>query len=384
MSKSTVALILVGLFFILLGYFFIDSFYLKNSNELPGDSNAVDINKDLLAKIILILSVLMGIGLFLLILQIRKITSNFSLYLINPFLVREKLIALHSGDMGGISAISYRFSTYLSTLMFPLSVLGGIMAAQEGPKRHLGKIPIILVIVYSVVNLNRFAFITSLGLWLLSLLYFIIFVDKEYRQKMIRRITWYIIIAFLLVVAFFVLILKLRTITSSSIEDFAIRSIYSYFSGSGSALEKFLFFEPRHVWGASSFRSIFRWLTKFGLVDKSLVFGTHNVFTNVSVGQPLFMNTYTFIKSPFEDFGLIGVGVICSLWGMIARYLLERYFRKFSIGSLFWVSIMTFSFFMSFYEFFFQNLTLFVYWFLILYLVQYIMERHEEKKYEKI
>lgn len=366
MSKGTLGIIVTGLVFIILGYYLVHSFYINDNRMLLGDQHSIKLDEAFIGKFILVFSFIVVIGLILIVKEVAKITNNLSMYFDNPFMVREKIISMSAGEISGISKASYTIGSYLGTFMYPLSVLGGIMVAQKSPWRFTGIIPFLLVIVYSLINLSRFGLITSMGLWFFSLIYYGIYINYNDRKKLTYKTAFFLLLAVVFIMIFFISIIKLRTFSMLNIEYWAQRSIYSYFSGSGAAFEKFLFNEPTMTFGASSFRSLVKWFARVGLLDNSIVMGAHNSFYNVSRGIPMSLNTYTFAKSPYEDFGIIGVSVISLLWGMFVRFSIEKCFRKFSIINLFFVSLGLLSLFMSFYEFFFHGIVMFIYWFILL------------------
>lgn len=370
MSKGTLGIVLTGLLFIMLGYYFVHSFYLRESGPLPGDVRKLEINDAFIGKTILLLSIIVILGLLLISREIAKITNNFSMYFENPFMVRERIVSLGEGKVAGVSMMSYRIGSYFGTLIYPLSFLGGIIATQRSKWKLTGIIPLLLIIVYSVMNLNRFGLVTSMGLWFFALIYFGMYLDPQHRKRMTIRTSIYLLLALVFVLVFFVSIIQWRSFSSVNIEYFAKRSMYSYFTGSGAAFEKFLFNGYDPLFGASSFRSIAKWFSRIGLMDPSAVMGAHNSFFNISRGLPMSLNTYTFAKSPFEDFGMIGLGIICLFWGGLTRYAIERCFRHFSLMNIFYISILTLSLLLTFYEFFFQSITMFFYWFIILKLIE--------------
>ena len=370
MSKDTLGIVLTGLVFIILGYYFMHSFYLKNDDKLPGDKTPVVINEVFIGKSILVLSLIVLIGLLIISREIAKITNNFSMYFENPFMVRERIVSLGEGKIPGVSMGMYRIGSYFGTLIYPLSFLGGVIMTQRSKWRYTGLIPFLLIVFYSIMNLNRFGLVTSMGLWFFALIYFGMYVEPRRRKHMTVRTGLYIVLAVVFVAVFFITIIKWRSFSLINIEYFAKRSMYSYFTGSGAAFEKFLFNGFDQLYGASGFRSIVKWFAKLGLMDSGMVMGAHNSFFNISRGIPMSLNTYTFAKSPYEDFGIIGVGIISLLWGGLSRYAMERCFRQFSLMNLFYVSILTLSLLMTFYEFFFQSITMFIYWFVILKLIE--------------
>ncbi|MDZ7822439.1 MAG: oligosaccharide repeat unit polymerase [Candidatus Marinimicrobia bacterium] len=239
-----------------------------------------------------------------------------------------------------------------------------------------GLIPLLLVVVDSLVNLNRFGLITSLGLWFFYAFVFQYVPSRNEQKALLKKVLLYTLIAAVLVALFFYLIMSIRAFYATDLNHFIKRSFYAYFSGSPAAFEKLLYEPGSMTYGASSFRSVVKRFSRFGLMESGAYMGAHNAFRNIGLGMPMTLNTFTFVKTMYEDFGILGVAFISAGWGMLARYAIEKSFLKFSILNLFIVSVFVLSFFMTFYEFFFQGVTMFVYWSLILLFI----ERYFEKR----
>ena len=376
MSSGTLSILLIGLSSIILGYYFVNSFYLKTDDGLPGDYFKININEVFIGKMILFLSVLALIGLSIMLFEINKATDNFSMYLKNPFLARERIVLMQEGKINTVSFIGYKMGLYLFSLMYPVSVIGGAVSLVNSKWKYAGAIPLILMVLFSLVHLNRTSLITGLGLWIFSRIYFGMYLDPEVRKKSSKKTSIVIILIAMFVIVFFYFIMKVRASSDANLEYYVLKSVYSYLTGSGAAFEKVVFNGVEPLYGASSFRSIFKWLATFQLIDKDLVLGVHNSFVNIGQGFPMRLNTYTFVKSPYEDFGIIGVAVVGLIWGMITRYFIERCFREFSFINIFLVAIMVLSLFMTFFEFFFQGIAMFTYWFfIVIFIERYLKSR---------
>lgn len=370
MSKDTLTILLTGLSFIILGYYFISSFYFSSSNELPGDHNEIKINEALLGKIILLISLVSVIGLIFILQEISTLTNNFSMYFNNPIFARERIVLMQEGKIATVSFFRYKIGIYLFSFMYPFAAVAGVVSLLKTKWRLTGIIPLILVIMYSLIHLNRVGLISALGLFFFGRIYFGMYLNPQRRRSTTLKTAISLLIGTVFIAAFFFFIFKIRSSKNIDIEYYAMRSTYSYLTGSGSALDKFIFEGVKPLYGASSFRSIFRWLASFGLVDHSIALSNFNSFVNIGEGFPMRLNTYTFVKSPYEDFGIVGVGIIGLIWGMITRYSVERCFRGFSFLNIFLVSIMILSLFMTFFEFFFQGIVMFVFYFIVIFVFE--------------
>ncbi len=366
MSKDTLTILLTGLSFIVLGYYFINSFYLDSSNKLPGDRDEIRINEALLGKTILLISILSVIGLIFILQEISTLTNNFSMYINNPILARERIVLMQEGKIASVSFFRYKIGIYLFSFMYPFAAVAGVVSQLRTKWRLTGIIPLILVLSYSLIHLNRVGLISALGLFFFARIYFGMYLHPKRRRSTTFKTAISIIVGVVFIAMFFYFIISIRSSKNIDIEYYALRSVYSYLTGSGSAFDKFLFEGVNPLYGASSFRSIVRWLASFGLVDHSIALSNFNSFVNIGEGFPMRLNTYTFVKSPYEDFGIVGVGIISLIWGMITRYSVERCFRGFSFVNILFVSLMILSLFMTFFEFFFQGIVMFVFYFIII------------------
>ena len=359
-SKGTFSIIMLGLICLLMGYLTAHSFYLNGKNDMPDVSQKIYVDQRALGIFVLIISGIVLLGLLISVQEIAKATNGFKLYFTNPFQARVRIVMLQEGSIQNISKLNFKFGSYLTSLMFPLSILGGIAIAQKSRWRFTGLFPLILVIIYSLLYLNRFGLITSLGLWFFTLIYYSIYLPENERKTLLKKIALYAVLAIVFVSLFFYLILSIRAFYISDIGYYIKRSFYAYFAGSPAAFEKLLNEPQPLMYGASSFRSVVKWFGRLGLVETGQYLGAHNAFKNISLGSPMTMNTFTFVKTLYEDFGILGVAFITTIWGALARYFIEKGFQKFSLLNLFIIAVFVLSFLMTFYEFFFQGITMFI------------------------
>jgi hypothetical protein len=106
------------------------------------------------------------------------------------------------------------------------------------------------------------------------------------------------------------------------------------------------------------FRSIVSWLRAFGLLEKSSIIGPHYEF------YPIYnthMNTFTFIRIPYEDFKFIGLVIISYFWGFFSFIAMRFYLNKFTFIRLGIAATVTFYLFWSFYHFNWTDLTALIY-----------------------
>lgn len=377
MSIDTLYIILIGLAFIVLGYYTFGSFYVSEPDKLPGDSYKVDINEALLGKILLLLSFLAFLGLMIIAIEVAKITNNFKLYFDNPIVVRGLIVQMQEGEIASVSYTRYKLGVYLFSLVKPLATIGGFMSILKSRWKFVGLIPLLLMLINSVINLNRFGLISALGFWFFGRIYSVMYLEAEERKKVLKKTGIYILITLAFIIIFFSFILNIREAYKSNISYFLMRSVYLYFTGSGSAFDKISFWGMKPLYGASSFRSIVKWLSMAGLIDSEHILSYYNNFVNIGQGRVIILNTYTFAKSPYEDFGILGVGIISMFWGITTRYSIERCFKKFTLYNVYFVALMLLSLVMTFYEFFFHGIVVYIFWFFVIYLIQKYLDNRK-------
>ena len=378
MSADTLYIIFVGLAFIVLGYYTFGSLYISRSEKLPGDFRKVSIDEALLGKILLLFSLLAFLGLMIVAVEVAKITNNFKLYVDNPIVVRGLIVSMQEGEIASVSYTRYKLGVYLFSLVKPLATIGGFMSVMKSKWKFAGLIPLLLILVNSFINLNRFGLISALGFWFFGRIYSIMYLGAEERKKVLKKTGIYILISLIFIVIFFSFILNIREAYKTNISYFLMRSVYLYFTGSGSAFDKITFWGVKPLYGASSFRSIVKWLSMAGLIDSEHILSYYNNFVNIGQGRVIILNTYTFVKSPYEDFGILGVGVISMFWGITTRYSIERCFRKFTLYNVYFVALMLLSLVMTFYEFFFHGIVVYIFWFFVIYLIQKYLDKRKE------
>jgi hypothetical protein len=92
---------------------------------------------------------------------------------------------------------------------------------------------------------------------------------------------------------------------------------------------------PIFTHGASGFRSLFKWLARLGLLDPQSVIGVNNPF--VAIGSWTKVNTFSFAKTLYEDFGIFGLLIGNVIWGGITRHAIQKLMNHFSLVNLFFV-----------------------------------------------
>jgi oligosaccharide repeat unit polymerase len=286
------------------------------------------------------------------------------------------------GEVVNYNRSLYKLGSYLITWLYPLAVLSGFHFSLSRHRRWISSIPILLTFVISIIFIKRFTLFTVIGLWFLSALYSSYF-SRPNLQKLLRK--QLLMISGLVIFALFGFsywIVSLRSFYLKDIAELFKENIYSYFAGTLSALEKYLLIhgdEPMSM-GVSSFRSVMKWLAKLGLFERDAVQVVHSDFVNIGTGHRQYINTYTYVKVLFEDFGIIGVFFVSTVWGGFTRYANQRLSQKFTLKSLMLLAVLNFSLIMTFYEFYFEGISTIILWFLYMSIVEYYLKRSSSIK----
>jgi oligosaccharide repeat unit polymerase len=114
---------------------------------------------------------------------------------------------------------------------------------------------------------------------------------------------------------------------------------YWYMSSSVAAFNDFLGnFQGVHTLGERTFPAFFKWLHRFGLI------GPHSLpFLHESIHIPYGVNTYTYLRAFYEDFGLLGVAVVPYVYGGLMAALqapARRYFPYLNVYILLLVPLL--------------------------------------------
>lgn len=364
-SGTTYRLIYFGIFSVTLGYLLVVAYDLRFStlfNKTPD----ITVDTGLLAKITITLSIICIVGGILTIYVISNNIGGFDVFMNRPLRVRQEVVDITMGrsEAGPL----YRVASYLTNIGFLSVIFGGILFACKSKYRVLGLLPIIAILFSQLTVMGRYRFTTALVFFLGSFLIFTFFQKKELQVKRIIEISLLTSLSFLIVVGLSYLILKFRSPLADNIVEIVKETGYTYFTGGVTALDISLNTDYQsRTYGQYSFRSIFRWLERIGLVSQYEVVPVHNPF--VSISPNYHSNTYTFIRSIYFDFGITGLLVMSSIWGGLTKYFLFKTYYNFNLLNVLIANILLFSLIISFFSFYFQGITVIMFWVIIMYIL---------------
>jgi oligosaccharide repeat unit polymerase len=371
MSEYSQFLVIISIVFLSMGYLL----YNSESNGISQlQQQIVKVNERYLSIFIVAVSIFIWIGIIINIQSLGKELGGLKEYLINPFKVRGKIVDLTESNIENYNLL-YSVSNYITSLNYPLTVLGGILFAIKGKFRILGLLPILQGMTISLITLGRFSAMTTLGFWFLATYYYSFYHDKVTTKKLLKNTLFYGLFLITILFLFFFIIVRLRTFYLKNINTLFVKSIYTYFVGPVSAFEGFISTDVKYMYGESAFRSIFKWLGRFGLWDAQSVLRTNNPF--VSIGSWTSINTFSYVKTFYEDFGILGVITGSIAWGWAIRFITERALINFNMKKFYLLIIGTFSLIMSFYAFYFEGLTAIILYYIYMIIFDRILIKYK-------
>lgn len=369
-SNSTIHILLTGIFSLTFGYV-LTQLYSPTSWASCKLVSVSITNEKLLLQLVLVLSFLQLFGSLIIFSEVAKGIGGYSVYFNRPILVRQFIVGIQRGyeEVGPL----YRIGNYISNSGFISILLGGILFASKSKYRVFGLLAIISLIVTQLVSVGRYRFITGLIFFIVSYTYFCYFFDNKLRNRRIIELFFMLLISSISITLLSYIVLKFRSPLELDLLGLLKKSLYYYVTGGVVAFDNFLSTDFKFLYGESSFRSIFKWLARIGIWAESDVINVHNSFTKVSPTYS--MNTYTFLKSLYQDFGIVGCLFIPFIWGVITYNTVHKVLTNFSILSLFWLCLFTFSLVITFFSFYFQSSTLIVYWLINVFLINHFFNK---------
>ena len=171
---------------------------------------------------------------------------------------------------------------------------------------------------------------------------------------------------------------KVDRVNYSNLISYALGSVTSYISGEIVALDKYLSTFRDYSYGKVLFQNIIKWFVRLGIYDESTLVSYY--FNFVKVSKLHQVNTFTYIRPLFEDFGLPGIFFIPYMLGIISGFFYKKIFKKFSFKLLCINTYIFFTIVMSFYNFALINIFNLVLLLMIMVLLdKYLIIRTYEK-----
>lgn len=367
-SNETRLIIFCALFSFMMSYIMVTAYNTDFDREFKKEYK-LKVNINLLIKLVIGISLLSYLGALLSAYAISKDIGGISIYFSRPLMVRQEVVELLHNKVYG-TPILFRLGNYLINIGFISTLLGGILLASGGRFRLWGLFPLLGVLISQLVTFGRYYFVNGLVFFFTAYVLFIFFNNKKDQLRQIGGVLLYSFLSVSIIMILSYYVLKWRSPLANDIIALVKESFYFYFVGGVTALDinhQIHDFKPSM--GVYSFRSIYEKLALFNLYDKELVKSVFNPFVKVSPSYSV--NTKTFINPLLQDFKIYGVLFISSIWAILTSFFTLRFYKTPSLLNLLIVSILTFSLIISFFSFYFQSITMMVYWGLVVFAIQY-------------
>lgn len=348
-KESTYLVLFLGLFSTIFGYLF--SFSLR-TNIKSKTYYELDYSK--LYWINLALLALASLGILLVFRDIGRMAGDSMIFFKNPYKVRVIVTSVGTTILYTPS-IYYKLGSYLVNLGIISTFTSAFLLADK-KFRLSAYLPLLVGLLSSLLFFSRYLLVTYVLFFLVASYYSTEGLDVERKHLVSKRLKRTILITILFTVLSLAGIIIARNFYLDKFSDFLAKQIFYYLSGGVSALDQYLtFFHNELNNGFSLTRSLNSWLIKFDLIDTNVPVGSGHAF--IKVAPNVILNTYTFIKTIYHDFGLYGAIIIPFFWGFLTSYFVDQLILKFSVIKLFIVSILTFSFIMSFFGFYLESIS---------------------------
>ncbi|HVB56315.1 MAG TPA: O-antigen polymerase [Candidatus Acidoferrales bacterium] len=289
-------------------------------------SPKIDMNR--LKKAIIVLSIIGGVGV---IDELRVVSSSFGGMLLAIFvngndIYREKL----TGDLSWIP--------YIGAFLYAACSLAGVYTARIGKPTALAFVPLVLLALNNIFSMIRAGVIMALFLFLTSYL----LTPREGRLRVAR---WQGIMAVVMAVLVFGGGFALVSSTRGLGVDFpgmtpaidriseyipVFPSLYANLAAPPVAFSQYLAtpeVTKNNIWGEYTFKPILRLLNRLG-------FAFRVPYLEESYDTPVPMNTATYLKNVYSDFGFAGIPLFPFVLGALATFLTIRIARSPSLFDL--------------------------------------------------
>ena len=369
-SAPTVHLILFGILAFASGYILFTMYDVQGLK--PADQDlSVSLNPGNLAWLVTGLTLTTILGALLIIYTVAIELGGAEAYYNTPIRVRNLFTGYQNNPLTP-PPLSFKVGNYLINTGFARTVFGGVLFSLNHKFRYLGILIIPAFIFASTVTIGRYTLVNSLFFFIFAYIIATYYLKPRLRKKRLIEICIYSAAFVIFLGVFTFILLEFRTTqgTENAAKEYALKSSYLYLTGGITALDNFLDQDFALVYGQSSFRSIFRWLIQLEMWDESNLKAVHEPFTSVT--PSISINTYTFVKSFFEDFGISGVLFFSFIFGALCKVANHAAFNSFSFIRSGIAITFIFAALMSFYSFYFHSITTAVYRILIIAVIQYV------------
>jgi oligosaccharide repeat unit polymerase len=355
---SSILTVIVGY----LTHFFLSGSVFK-TNNLDEYNLKADFKKHekRFEKVLTILISLNAIGVIGGVVYLSDLITQNNLNPMNPFWYRMFNSLLSKGELG--FNLSYSLFSYLILLQGVSIPLSGIYYVFINKKKHYTLIVLALPILFGIITLQRYIIVSSLFYWVITVAIMISFLKNEERKRVRYKFLKHLSYIFFLFVSMiiFVIIVRMKIDQggfSDKILIYSLESIYRYVSGNIVALDNFIMSDFELKNGIVIFDSFIKWFMRFGILSSENIARVEYKFVDVGSST---MNTYSYIRILYEDFGILGLLSFSYIWGGVTSLATDRLFKRLSLVNLIIVILLSYSFFISFFSFSLHNIAMVVF-----------------------
>ena len=335
----------------------------------------VPISIETIRRYLIILSVISLIGNILYLNEVASFAGSIGKFISDP--IKARIIVIKSERFAVTNWNPLlAFSNYLANFNLVGVLLGGYYFIFGHKNKIIAFFPILNSILFSIFSFQRYAFVQITATWIFCIIYCLNIQEKHLRKAQAKRILYYVLgislISFAFILGIKLILVDYGTgkVDMLDTSAWALKTLSTYLVGELIALDKYLLKTDIYLYGLSIFRGFIKWFVRLGLYDSSLGLSIYNEF--ISVGKTS-VNTYTYIRPFYEDFGIYGLLIFNFLFGVLGSLSVHSLMKQFTFVKLYLGSLFFFGYFLSFFNFTLLNLTMFLFIFILVYGIEKMM-----------
>jgi len=320
---------------------------------------------------LILLSIL---GMFIAIREIGLMAGDSMIFFSNPYKVRV-IVTSMGRSAEYVPTLLYKLGSYLINLGI-ISAFSSALLITDTKFRISAFAPFFLGILSSLIYFSRYLLLSYILFFIISIFLLLSYLPEDLKQKTKKRFLSIIFISILTGIAISAIIILARNFYLDKFGELLGKQVYYYITGGLATFDSYLIHGHQFfTYGLSMTRGLNDWFIKFGLLDASSVpQGAGHEF--VKVAPQMLMNTYTFTKTIYEDFGTIGLAFVPFLWGYISCATILKFLQKFSWIKLYFSTILIFSMIMSFFGFYLEGISVIVFRAILVYALGYVIKEY--------
>ncbi|RMF56561.1 MAG: oligosaccharide repeat unit polymerase [Calditrichaeota bacterium] len=364
---GTLLLLLLGNFSVILGFVISTLYFRRNKLTLfrhtPPATFPITFHFQNIQKLLWITTFISFLGILLMLKALTDF-SGIKEYFANPIAARYAFVRSTGKVVSGWSILE-SLASYLINFNYLGCVLGGIILSAKPRKRLFAALPILVAFLVSLITFQRYFFLTCFSLWIFSLVSVSNILSEDERKKCLSRFFKIGGTLLLMFLSFSLLLMSVRidigenATVSKKITGLVVEYNYAYVTANIIALDKYLLDDRPERTGGKLFRDIKKWLARINLWDEDNISGPRYEFRHV--GKSMLLNTYTYIRAFYAQFGSMGVLFLGFFWGFLGNMLFLSLQNRFSFTRVYLTNFFLYSYLMSFYDFALSNLALQLY-----------------------